>query len=421
LRYIARLRFATPPLPTHLALILLRFPDFVLSYSLLQYHTLLNPLQSIHQSFQYIKSPNQHHPNSVHLHFSRNSLESDRILTEHASRMSRDATAIDDLDYDHIAIALDKYEQRADEIRRMLSHLYTIHENYSSLYKRLLTFDKKIKHQTFIPFGSHAFIPGQIVNTNMLTVFLGEGYYREMSTPDTVLLIQKRITGLQNEIATYQREMQSFGHHIQNLHSILGKPLHTPSLSDKMAEKLTGQASSLNTEEVEIAQFQTSQQIPKPVYNPRDPTASLQPTRATRTTQGKNEDGDDIVDIVEYFEADVDADVKPTNVRQFNHTQHEPQLFKAFPDMPDFQPHNYTTNADGELVLRDEHKAQIKDVFYESLDRTLSMSHQPPPLPPPPLRVSKPTIRQRMRKRNKCSLTTKQTFNSLAANRPQTF
>ena len=100
-----------------------------------------------------------------------------RQLQQHHGNIDDDDGG--ELNMDQIATALDSYEQRADEIRRTLSHFYTIHENYTKLHSRLQTFQDKTRHTTFIPFGQHAFIPGQIVNTNQLTVYLGEGFYRE--------------------------------------------------------------------------------------------------------------------------------------------------------------------------------------------------------------------------------------------------
>jgi prefoldin alpha subunit len=250
----------------------------------------------------------------------------------------------DDMNFDQIAIALEQYEQRADEIRQTLEQFYTIHENYTKLYKKLQNFEDKSRIPTLIPFGNHAFLPGQITNTHTLTVYLGEGYYREMTTKETILLVEKRLTGLQSEIEVNRRELASFGHHISHCYSILGKPMYTPTLSDKMKEKMTG----------------------KRVRNDDDDddgggNGSNTKSKVTITQQGVNEDGDGVFEIIEHLDDDED----PLEFKLHKPNFEQGRILNS----------NLNTKSTFHNNPQDDEEidpnAPMSDVFYKSLTKTL--------------------------------------------------
>ncbi|KAJ0439517.1 putative prefoldin alpha [Helianthus annuus] len=52
----------------------------------------------------------------------------------------------------------------------------------------------------FVPFGKAAFFPGKLIHTNEFMVLLGEGYYAERTSKQTVEILKRRGKGLESQI-----------------------------------------------------------------------------------------------------------------------------------------------------------------------------------------------------------------------------
>ncbi|KAJ0450182.1 putative prefoldin alpha [Helianthus annuus] len=56
-------------------------------------------------------------------------------------------------------------------------------------------------HNCFsVPFGKAAFFPGKLIHTNEFMVLLGEGYYAERTSKQTVEILKRRGKGLESQI-----------------------------------------------------------------------------------------------------------------------------------------------------------------------------------------------------------------------------
>ncbi|KAJ0822819.1 putative prefoldin alpha [Helianthus annuus] len=55
-------------------------------------------------------------------------------------------------------------------------------------------------HCFVVPFGKAAFFPGKLIHTNEFMVLLGEGYYAERTSKQTVEILKRRGQGLESQI-----------------------------------------------------------------------------------------------------------------------------------------------------------------------------------------------------------------------------
>ena len=61
------------------------------------------------------------------------------------------------------------------------------------LDKNLEDLPKKLKHKVMVPLGDLAFMPGEIVHTNEVTVLLGDNYFVKSTTQHARTIVGRRI------------------------------------------------------------------------------------------------------------------------------------------------------------------------------------------------------------------------------------
>ncbi|CBI21871.3 unnamed protein product, partial [Vitis vinifera] len=63
-------------------------------------------------------------------------------------------------------------------------------------------------NQTVVPFGKAAFFPGRLVHTNEFLVLLGEGYYAERTSKQTVEILDRRGKALESQVDSLKAMMK---------------------------------------------------------------------------------------------------------------------------------------------------------------------------------------------------------------------
>jgi len=81
-------------------------------------------------------------------------------------------------------------------------------EDYEAVKLSLLSLSEKCKHPVMVPFGNVAFMSGSLVHTNDVLVLLGDNWFVEQSTKQTVDILSRRVTALQTQVDKLQTRMR---------------------------------------------------------------------------------------------------------------------------------------------------------------------------------------------------------------------
>ncbi|KAJ9686290.1 hypothetical protein PVL29_015271 [Vitis rotundifolia] len=66
----------------------------------------------------------------------------------------------------------------------------------------------ELHHDIMVPFGKAAFFPGRLVHTNEFLVLLGEGYYAERTSKQTVEILNRRGKALESQVDSLKAMMK---------------------------------------------------------------------------------------------------------------------------------------------------------------------------------------------------------------------
>ncbi|XP_071739557.1 uncharacterized protein [Rutidosis leptorrhynchoides] len=88
--------------------------------------------------------------------------------------------------------------ERQKQIQQLQSFLND-NNNLINLVKKL---PDQLHHDIMVPFGKAAFFPGRLIHTNELMVLLGEGYYAERTSKQTIEILKRRGKDLESQIET---------------------------------------------------------------------------------------------------------------------------------------------------------------------------------------------------------------------------
>lgn len=80
--------------------------------------------------------------------------------------------------------------------------------DYESLRCRLTTLADKTRHDILVPIAGtkYAFMPGQIYHSNEILVLLGDDYFVEKSTKETIEFINRRIKFCQEQLSNLEKQ-----------------------------------------------------------------------------------------------------------------------------------------------------------------------------------------------------------------------
>ncbi|XP_051132426.1 uncharacterized protein LOC127252330 [Andrographis paniculata] len=82
-----------------------------------------------------------------------------------------------------------------------------IHDNVS-LINLVQKLPEEIHHNIMVPFGKAAFFPGRLIHTNEFMVLLGEGYYAERTSKQTIEILKRRGKTLENQVESLKAVIQ---------------------------------------------------------------------------------------------------------------------------------------------------------------------------------------------------------------------
>ncbi|KAJ6842638.1 putative RNA polymerase II subunit 5-mediating protein-like protein [Iris pallida] len=77
----------------------------------------------------------------------------------------------------------------------------------SALIKLVRQLPDRTSHEIMVPFGSAAFFPGRLIHTNEFLVLLGDGYYADRSSKQTVDILKRREKSLEGQLEALKASM----------------------------------------------------------------------------------------------------------------------------------------------------------------------------------------------------------------------
>ncbi|KAK9089225.1 hypothetical protein Scep_028307 [Stephania cephalantha] len=99
-------------------------------------------------------------------------------------------------------------DQRIAENQNELQTLNLFLSENANLIKLVHKLPDELSHNVMVPFGKAAFFPGRLIHTNEFLVLLGEGYYAERTSKQTVEMLGRRGKGLESQIESLKAMME---------------------------------------------------------------------------------------------------------------------------------------------------------------------------------------------------------------------
>ncbi|KAK7404995.1 hypothetical protein VNO78_06106 [Psophocarpus tetragonolobus] len=97
--------------------------------------------------------------------------------------------------------AISDKQSELDRLRGFIS-------DNNSLINLVHKLPEQLSHDIMVPFGKAAFFPGRLIHTNEFLVLLGEGYYAERTSKQTVEVLQRRGKSLDSQVDSLEANIK---------------------------------------------------------------------------------------------------------------------------------------------------------------------------------------------------------------------
>ncbi|KAI3719652.1 hypothetical protein L6452_20554 [Arctium lappa] len=95
-----------------------------------------------------------------------------------------------------------RVQETISERRKEVDQLQAFLNDNNSLVNLVKKLPDKLHHDIMVPFGKAAFFPGRLIHTNEFLVLLGEGYYADRTSKQTIEILKRRGKDLESQIET---------------------------------------------------------------------------------------------------------------------------------------------------------------------------------------------------------------------------
>ncbi|XP_035869208.1 unconventional prefoldin RPB5 interactor 1 [Phyllostomus discolor] len=109
-----------------------------------------------------------------------------------------------------VARLREEQEKVVARCRESIQHWKKVDEDYRALQERLGALPDKLSYSVMVPLGPCAFMPGQLVHTNEVTVLLGDNWFAKCSAKQAVGLAEHRKAHVRRTIDDLKKVMKSF-------------------------------------------------------------------------------------------------------------------------------------------------------------------------------------------------------------------
>uniref|UniRef100_UPI00398EA0F6 unconventional prefoldin RPB5 interactor 1 n=1 Tax=Pristiophorus japonicus TaxID=55135 RepID=UPI00398EA0F6 len=94
--------------------------------------------------------------------------------------------------------------------KEKIQHWIKVQSGYEALQGRLKTLPDKVSYDVMVPFGPLAFMPGQLIHTNEVTVLLGDNWFAKCSAKQAIGLVEHRKKHVQKALDDLHKVMNNF-------------------------------------------------------------------------------------------------------------------------------------------------------------------------------------------------------------------
>ncbi|XP_067905448.1 unconventional prefoldin RPB5 interactor 1 [Heterodontus francisci] len=94
--------------------------------------------------------------------------------------------------------------------KEKIQHWVKVQNDYEALQGRLKTLPDKVSYDVMVPFGPLAFMPGQLIHTNEVTVLLGDNWFAKCSAKQAINLVEHRKNHVQKALDDLHKVMSNF-------------------------------------------------------------------------------------------------------------------------------------------------------------------------------------------------------------------
>ncbi|XP_058217687.1 uncharacterized protein LOC131328797 isoform X2 [Rhododendron vialii] len=101
-----------------------------------------------------------------------------------------------------------RVQDTISEHRKDLDKLRDFTADNASLISLVQKLPDQLHHDIMVPFGKAAFFPGRLIHTNEFLVLLGDGYYAERTSKQTIDLLKRRGKALESQVNSITAVMQ---------------------------------------------------------------------------------------------------------------------------------------------------------------------------------------------------------------------
>ncbi|XP_036607537.1 unconventional prefoldin RPB5 interactor 1 [Trichosurus vulpecula] len=120
------------------------------------------------------------------------------------------ASSTQPLRSEHVARLREEQEKVVTGCQEKIQHWMKVERDYEALQERLNTLPDKLSYDIMVPFGPLAFMPGQLVNTNEVTVLLGDNWFCKCSAKQAVGLVEHRKKHVRKALDDLKKVMKNF-------------------------------------------------------------------------------------------------------------------------------------------------------------------------------------------------------------------
>lgn len=141
---------------------------------------------------------------------------------------------------------VDSLRKKFSSAAERLDELESRRASYEALARRLFTLPQRPRRDGLIPVGPRLYLPGQVTDTNRITVLLGDGgdaaYFAERSAFQARGIVQRRLTRIADRVAEVQSELDEEATDVQaENHGTVEEGMSSGDQGSEVSEEVTKQ------------------------------------------------------------------------------------------------------------------------------------------------------------------------------------
>ncbi|CAH1416547.1 unnamed protein product [Lactuca virosa] len=235
-----------------------------------------------------------------------------------------------------------RVQEQISEHQKQVQQLQGFLNDNTNLVNLVKKLPDQLHHDIMVPFGKAAFFPGKLIHTNEFLVLLGEGYYADRTSKQTIEILKRRGKDLESQI--------------ENLNAVIKDLKYEASFFDETATEAAEGVVEIREDYVDEVSDEEEKDTPTPG---EDDFARI----LSRIDELEKEEMES-----EMAEEAEDED-KPDLSHLLSHTHIEPEIIHSEPKESSALP--VSKNSDSDLDLSSNIKAPTSSASNNTLPRAV--------------------------------------------------